>query len=143
MSASKQQKSLLTEDGELREAFEPITLQAAPQFCIHCGTANRGDAQFCRNCGRSMDDQDVDAELSGPHSVMPAKNKRDQQHWKNEQSSKKSRPEMTAGPVLLELVTLVVMAGLVYMTMRDGQWGLSIIILIAWVAVTDRRHSES
>src|SRR5687768_698858 len=51
-----QQQTVLTEDGELKEVETPVS-EVRPIYCIHCGTANRSIASFCRNCGQSLDEE--------------------------------------------------------------------------------------
>src|SRR5688572_21735557 len=51
-----QQQTILTADGELQEVEAPVQ-DVQTIYCIHCGTANRSIASFCRKCGQALDEE--------------------------------------------------------------------------------------
>lgn len=52
----QRQQTVLTEDGELKEVDVPAP-RVETVYCIHCGTANKSIASFCRNCGQTFEEE--------------------------------------------------------------------------------------
>jgi ribosomal protein L40E len=65
MNASdpRRKRTILTEDGELRDVYDEAEAPA-PQteliYCNQCGTSNSSTAKFCRKCGHSLLEQEAD-----------------------------------------------------------------------------------
>src|SRR5215468_4320272 len=63
MGTAKSQRTILTDDGELRAADDVTGGESAsPEqrpavFCTNCGTANQATSKFCRTCGQSLAEQ--------------------------------------------------------------------------------------
>jgi hypothetical protein len=83
MGTSKSQRTILSEDGELRsvdaetegETTSPDARLSAV-FCCNCGTANQARSQFCRTCGQSLDEQVLSAASLDQYTPPESKNKR-------------------------------------------------------------------
>jgi hypothetical protein len=145
MSASKPQresKTILTDDGELQDVHGTPEPREAPVFCIHCGTANRTEARYCRNCGRSLEDQEIDADLPEVQAVPGARSKNKRlTAQKGEHSGRPfSIPAMTPFGLVLELATLIVVSGLIYFVVTSGVAWLAVVILIAWFMIVAARN---
>jgi hypothetical protein len=132
MSASqpRRQRTALSDDGELHD-IPDMPEQSAPIYCTNCGTANRSNSQFCRSCGVSLDDPDLD----GLYVAPQAKHKRDAAVLVSPQ-----RARFTGASVAVEIVTLICVAGMVSTTARYNSTMLSFVILVAWVLVEAIRH---
>ncbi len=83
MAMSKSQRSMLTEDGELRPVDpetgeETASPEAQPKavFCCNCGTANKAQSQYCRNCGQSLEEQLLNPAELDQYAPPEMKNKR-------------------------------------------------------------------
>lgn len=142
MSSSKPQRkrTVLTEDGELRDDVNidvaPLTAQTAPLYCIHCGSANRSEARFCRKCGQSLDDQDIDpAHL--PDYTPPAgdKRKRTRQERNELMPTTPFAALMSPQMALVQVFTLVFVALGVVFSLIFGSPLLALAVLIAWFMV--------
>lgn len=130
----KQQRTVLTADGELQTLdAEPITQQASI-FCTQCGTANKATSRFCRTCGQSLEDQVEDE----PVYQMPGrKQKRSDMRLPAPQPH---HPTLTASEAAMEVVTLMIVAALVLAAvLADAAW-VTIPVLIAWMVVEMARH---
>ncbi len=143
--AQRTSKTLLTEDGELEEVAVDHDVAhhhgMAPVFCIHCGTANRAEATYCRSCGRAMEEQDVDSEITIGRPGGGAKEKRS-----NDKQAKKEakalRPVPAATPLgaIIEFMTLVAVLAMSAITLSSGAPGLVIAVWIAWCIVVAARN---
>jgi hypothetical protein len=83
MGTLKSQRTILSEDGELRPADaetegETTSPDAHPSavFCCNCGTANQAKSQFCRTCGQSLDEQMLNPASLDQYAPPASKNKR-------------------------------------------------------------------
>jgi len=128
---------MLTEDGELQPvAADTPEARISGIFCNQCGTANHAHSRFCRTCGQSLDDQVIeDSELTSYVSGRKAK--------RSELLGAAMQPRAAAvngWSVFLEVMTLLVVSGMVVATSLTHQaWGI-VPILIAWVLVEMARH---
>jgi hypothetical protein len=52
-----QRKSIITDEGEIRDVSN--TQREPATYCPQCGTSNRIDSHFCRNCGTALDDNEI------------------------------------------------------------------------------------
>src|SRR5258706_11098372 len=131
MSASKpqRQRTILTEDGELREADPSATPESrlAAVYCTNCGETNRANSRFCRNCGESLDEQAPDAEALADVRGPGRKSKR----------SREGRPRVQAvqpssSSLAVEALTLIFVTGTAISTAAiTGRALLPIVILTA------------
>ena len=142
MNAPKPQlRTILTEDGELKEVDddlgETLAVHPSPVFCNHCGTANQVGSSFCRTCGQSLDEQVIDA-ASLQSYPSPQKRKRDALFRPN--VSQGQSTAQVIGLVISDIVSLVIMSGLAYWTLRLGQGGVTVVIIIAWFFIEMARH---
>ncbi len=126
-----QQKVILTDDGELQTVAEEAERSAV--FCIHCGSANRADGHFCRSCGQSLDAQVI-------HGYLPSERKTKRSAREGQAKPRREPIPMTAGMVIVELFTLLVMGGLFGVALIMGQTLIVIAILLAWFMVEAARH---
>jgi hypothetical protein len=139
MSQSKlqQQRTILGEDGELRDAADES--QVAPVYCIQCGTANRAEGRFCRKCGQSLDEQMANPASLDDYTPPESKNKRSAQRAAAAKPSR-SAPAMTFGMVALEVITMIVMGALTYAFASMNLAGLALGVLLAWFLMVAARH---
>ncbi len=134
-----QQKMVLSDDGELRHLTDEAASPAV--FCIHCGTANRGEGHLCRSCGQSLDEQAINPASLDSYRPPQYKNKRAAQTVRAEKTeTRREAVPMTAGMVIVELFTLLVMSGLMLAALAMGQGFIGVCILIAWFLVEAARH---
>jgi hypothetical protein len=136
MSASKsqrQQQTILTEDGELRESIPSAEPQAEPLFCTNCGTANKPSSRFCRKCGQSLDDQVADLD-SAYHNIAP-ENKGKRSQSRVMQSTPQAGVQMNLWMMIFQLMMMLVMGALTLFTAQEGLAGVSIIVLFMWFMV--------
>ncbi len=139
MSASKSQskQSILSEDGELLHGIETPEPQGKAVFCTNCGSANRDSSRFCRTCGESLEEQIADVD-SMYRNVVPGNKEKRSPGWAVQQQPQQQRqatPAMNLWSMCYQLAMLFVMAGLVYYTAREGLWGVSLAVLLAWMCV--------
>lgn len=142
MSASKPQRkrTVLTEDGELRDEISvdgvEISAQTAPLFCIHCGSPNRSEAHFCRKCGQPLDDQDVDPSIAANY-VPSTGDKR--KHSKEERGEQPATTPfaalMSPQMALVQVFTLIFVALGVVFSLIFGAPLLAAGVLFAWFMV--------
>jgi hypothetical protein len=125
MGTSKSQRTILTEDGELRHVDTETDDQAAtPEarlsavFCTNCGTANHASSHFCRTCGQSLDEQVVNP-ASLDDYAPPA--------WKNKRSA--DQASAAAGKVIVQVATLIVMGILFIVSIALEQLWIALVVL--------------
>jgi hypothetical protein len=142
MSSSKlqPQRTILGEDGELRDVDDASESQLAPVYCIHCGTANRAEGRFCRNCGQSLDEQVLNPASLDDYTPSEQKNKRSAGRAASTKPSR-SAPPMTLGMFVLEIVTMIVVVALTVYFASTNLAGVALGVLIAWAAIVSARHS--
>jgi hypothetical protein len=135
---AQQQKTVLTDDGELRDIGtsqenQAADLRGSKVYCIHCGTPNRSVASFCRSCGQPLEDQadPADHELSRYSSIQPKS-----KHSDLRLSQPESRPAMTVPMMLYSLIQLALIGGMIVsLTHRTNNIILPIGIITAWILV--------
>jgi hypothetical protein len=126
-------RTVLTDDGELREISDLPEAQTATAYCINCGAANRMSARFCRSCGESLDEQiPNDTHAYGLPGQKP---KRTLQYVPQPAPAR-----LTFWSVALELITLLFVAIMVGTTAHTGS-AIPVVIVIAWVIVEVARHA--
>jgi len=136
MPQSKSQKTVLSDDGELHLVTDQDDArgpQAAPVFCIHCGSANRAEATYCRSCGREMEDQTVDADIAMGRPGGSAKEKRST-------AAAANKPSPMGTNIALEIVTMIVVAFMVLISLLSPAQWLALVVLIAWFMVVAARN---
>jgi hypothetical protein len=133
------QRAILGEDGELRDAAAASESQRAPIYCIQCGTANRAEGRFCRNCGQSLDEQAFNPASLDDYLPPEQKNKRLVEHAASVKPSH-SAPSMTFGMVVIEIVTMIVMGALTYVFASMNLAGVALGVLMAWFLMVAARH---
>jgi zinc-ribbon domain len=140
MSASKPQRerTILTEDGELREADPSATPESrlAAVYCTNCGTSNRANSRFCRNCGESLDEQVLDSDQVADMRGPGRKSKRSMESRQRAQLVQRGSSSLA-----VEALTLIFVTGMVISTAAiTGSAFLPIVILIVWAVVEMARH---
>ncbi len=137
MSASKPQRQILTEDGELREADSSITPESrlSAVYCTNCGTSNRASSRFCRTCGESLDEQMPSDDAIRDVRGIGRKSKRSMER------ALQVQPAQSASSMAAEVVILFFVTGMVIASAAiTNSVLLPIVILIAWVLVEMARH---
>jgi hypothetical protein len=118
-----QRKTIITEEGELRDV--PTTSPEPATYCPQCGTANRIDSHFCRNCGTSLDDLD-----SAPREKP--------KHGQSEQAT----PNVWSALTEIATLLMVMVMGVAAVANPNGNATSWVIIPIAvgWLITTAARH---
>jgi ribosomal protein L40E len=135
MNAPKpQQHTLLTEDGELQpadgdQAAMPEARLSAV-FCTNCGTANPASSRFCRSCGQSLDEQVINPASLETYAPPQQKGKRDASA--RQRSPQPQTPLQVIGSLIGEIVSLLIMGGLVVWAVNAGQGVLAVFIFVGW-----------
>lgn len=68
MSDPKHSKLTLGDDGELHQQLENPANSVDAIFCVHCTAANLPDSKFCRECGKSLLEQQKNFNLEDADS---------------------------------------------------------------------------
>jgi len=130
----KHQRMALTADGELQAVDPEPTPQQVSIFCTQCGTVNRATSRFCRTCGQSLDDQIEDEPV---YAAPGRKLKHSDVRLPTPQPRHQS---LTASEAAMEVVTLLIVAGMVLASVVAQAAWVAIPILIAWMVVEMARH---
>jgi len=122
-------KTIVTEEGELRDV--PNTQREPASYCPHCGTSNRIDSHFCRNCGQLLDEED----LSGPvvHRTPKAK------HSVSEQPQQGSNVFSLVTEVMSLLIVGLLCLAAIGLNGGRESW-LVIPIMIGWLVTVMARN---
>ena len=146
MSAQKPQpRTILTEDGELQQMDDmpestPDT-QLSAVYCTNCGTANPETSHFCRSCGQSLEEQVINPARLDRYAPPMQKGKRDAAALGNSpQGQTVQTPAQIAAMVILDIVSLLIMGGLVVWTVSAGQGIVAVFMIIAWLIIESQRH---
>lgn len=118
-------EAILGEDGELREAVLTPDHSTAPTYCTECGTINRAESRYCRNCGQSLDEQFLPVRKS---KLLLEKRRNPSVY----------RPEnqlATVGRVAVEIVTMVMMTGIILALALTHQGSSIPVVLGVWFLV--------
>ncbi len=147
MSAKKPElRAILSEDGEFQEIedrAEELTPEArlSAVFCTNCGTANPSTGHYCRSCGQSLEEQTVQAGSLDNYAPPLRKGKRD---LSAAHPGVQERPAPTNLQVIattfMDVVTLLVMGGLVFWTVHAGQGLVAVVIIVCWLFIEAARH---
>ena len=147
MGMSKSQRTILAEDGELRQVDAEADDQAAtPEarlsavFCTHCGTANRANSQFCRTCGQSLDEQVVNPASLDEYAPPEQKNKRLAGRIAQAEHAGTDQDEAMWGRVTVEVVTLLLVGAVLIASIIANQGMIVLAVLIGWILVEMARH---
>jgi ribosomal protein L40E len=135
MSTSKsgQKRTILTEDGELRDESEQ---QVEPIFCTNCGTTNAPTASYCRKCGQSLLEQEADMMGVQNYSLPKAKIRA----ALAEQPAPKTGSSEAA--VVLQIFTMLFVAGMAIPAFIErGMGGVGFAVIIAWFLVEAVRRT--
>jgi hypothetical protein len=124
-------RSSLSEDGELLQAVEVPDTQAAI-YCTQCGTANRANSRFCRQCGSSLDEQMLDGE-AGLEGLPRRKSK-----YMMESTSDTRERAQAAGVIITAVAVAAIVITLA--TAAPEESYLIPFVLIAWVIMTLARR---
>src|SRR5260221_13809459 len=136
LQEARHHEAIIGEGGELLEAAPTPDHSAAPLYCTQCGAGNRAESRFCRTCGQSLDEQILATEnqiLPGRKSKLLLENRR------------YSGPEnqlTTVGWVAVEIVTMVMMTGIIIALAVTHQGSSIPVVLGVWflVALLRRRR---
>ncbi len=157
MTASKpERRTILSEDGELQDLDsllnEPES-SAEPLYCTRCGTPNAPEANYCRKCGKSMQEQAIfNAEM--PRMESKPKRKNDHEHNINIQVGRERYTEAAIQPNVMNfwgmvqrLIMLVFVAGMVITSFApiegSNSAGVSLFVLLAWFLVEAVRGDKN
>lgn len=132
----KVQRSKAAGDGEAEDVLEIAELHTDAVFCTQCGTANRPNAHYCRNCGRVIDD---DASLD--HLQMPPSQKTKRDLAEPVTSTRRGHRPITGAAVAMEIMTTAIMAVLFLLVMPQNGW-LALAVLVAWMATVLARWTS-
>jgi hypothetical protein len=141
MSNAPQRQTILTEDGELSD-IEAAPVQTAPLYCIHCGTANRHIATFCRKCGQSLDESNDIPDYSDYNSGRKIK------RAMREAVINPQPQQLTVLAMIYNLLKLMIVGGVVTLvvTLSDGNFfnyvvaGLFIIVWMITEGIQQQGH---
>ncbi len=138
---SKSQRTILSEDGELRtvdvegnistdsETTSPDT-RASAIFCCNCGTANKASSRFCHKCGQSLEEQMINPASLDEYAPP---------EWKNKRSGNRAGQGEHLTPqeiaVMIEVMTLLVMGVLCAVSIATQQTWIALVIFLGWIAV--------
>ena len=139
LQEARHHEAIIGEDGELLEAAPTSDHSAAPIYCTQCGAGNRAESRFCRTCGQSLDEQI----LAPENQYLPAR--KSKLLIENRQDSSGYRPEnqlATVGWVAVEIVTMVMMTGIIIALAVTRQGSSIPVVLGVWflVALLRRRR---
>jgi ribosomal protein L32 len=147
MGTSKSQRTVLTEDGELRHIDtetddQPATPEArlSAVFCTNCGTANQASSRFCRTCGQSLDEQVVNPASLDEYAPPERKNKRLAGRAAQAEHAGADQDEVMWGKVTVEVFTLLVVGAVLIVSIIANQGLLVLAVLIGWLLVELARH---
>ncbi len=146
VSTSKSQRTILSEDGELRsidaetdvEVAQPKA-QGSAVYCTNCGSANHSSSHFCRACGQSLEEQAANA-TSVDTYLPPA--------WKAKRSAASGTQTVSMTPqdraLMIEVFTMLIMGALAVAGILTGQAWIALAVLLAWIVtqVIRRRKSD-
>jgi hypothetical protein len=135
------QRTILTEDGELRDAADAPELESSTIYCTRCGAANRADSRFCRKCGQSLDEQAVNPASLDDYQPPEQKNKRSVGRALSAQALRSASP-MSFGLFALEIITMIVVVALTIYFASINLAGVALGVLIAWACIAAARHSS-
>ncbi len=124
-----QRRARLGDDGELPELIEAQAGELL--YCTQCGTVNPADARFCRKCGHSLEEQEAD--MVGLESYREGKRKHAQQAEKRHSA---------AGAAVLQIMTMLSVAGVGITALVMGQGAALIPIVLAWFLIEAVRSSS-
>lgn len=162
MTASKpERRTILTEDGELQDLDsllhdpEPA---AEPVYCTRCGTPNATDANYCRKCGKSMQEQMAyTADASRLEGRTKRKNDEDSRplhvvginiNQARKTESAMHPTEMNFWSMAQRLITLVFVAAMVITSFIPFEHGgnsspAALLVLLAWFLVEAVRNDKN
>jgi ribosomal protein L40E len=128
MSGAKK-RARLGDDGELPELIEAQAGELL--YCTQCGTVNPADSRFCRKCGHSLEEQEAD--MIGLENLREGKRKHAEQEEKRHNA---------AGAVVLQIITMLSVAGLGITALVMEQGAALIPIILAWFLTETVRASS-
>lgn len=134
-----QRRTILSEDGELREAADDAD-SLEPVYCTRCGTANPPESAYCRKCGHSLEEQAADvlgmknfgrAGLKGKHDRLAMEEVDDTPV----RAPAKAEPTTSANAAVAQIMTMLLVAGMgiTALIMQSGE--ALIPIAIGWISV--------
>jgi hypothetical protein len=133
------QKTILTDDGELRDdanstSAQQAELEGSTIYCIHCGTPNRSVASFCRTCGQRLDDQKSPVDFESPPYTAASYG------LKPKRADFRLRPPETRSTLsipmmVFSLIRLVMIAGMIISLVEHNNIVLPFGIVAAWILV--------
>jgi hypothetical protein len=147
MGTSKPQRTILTEDGELRHIDtetddQAITPEArlSAVFCTNCGTANQASSRFCRTCGQSLDEQALNPASLDDYAPPEQKNKRSAGRTAQARQSWSAQDSVLWGKVTVEVFTMILVGAVLIVSIIANQGMITLAILIGWLLVEMARH---
>lgn len=124
-----QRRARLGDDGELPELIEAQAGELL--YCTQCGTVNPVNSRFCRRCGHSLEEQEAD--MIGLESYRESKRKHAEQEEKRHNA---------AGAAVLQIITMLSVAGLGATALVTDQGAALIPIILAWFLTEAARASS-
>lgn len=139
MAKGQQRRTILTEDGELRDAADESE-GLEPVFCTRCGTANPPESLYCRKCGHSLEEQAADVLGMKNYARSTAKGKHDRLALEEPDAEPERAPSRTDGAshtnaAVAQIITMLLVAGMgiTALIMHSGE--ALIPIAIGWISV--------
>ena len=121
-------KTIITDDGEMRDVPIEGNAQEAMIYCPQCGTSNRSDSHFCRNCGNRLDEDDY-APREKPKRAL-------------HEPSSSTMPNMwSAATELATMFMVLIMCGVAITIGKSSSSWVVIPIVVGWIATASIRHA--
>ena len=136
LQEARNHEAIIGEDGELLDAAPAPDHSATPIYCTQCGAGNRAENRFCRTCGQSLDEQ-----ILAPENQFVPRRK-SKLLLENRRYSGPENQLATLGWVAVEIVTMVMMTGIIIALAVTRQGGSIPVVLGVWflVALLRRRR---
>lgn len=151
MSARKgESRTILTEDGELRESAEDAAA-LEPEFCTRCGTPNPPQSLYCRKCGHSLEEQAADVLGMANYRQPGSKGKHDRLAQEDDEAPARARADdkitSRTHTAVAQIMTMLGVAGMAITALvtsnRFPEHGVALLpIAIAWISIEGVRSGH-